>query len=348
MKKASISIFAVYTLLLTSGCAGIRYLTVETREPARITLPSGIKSILVVDNTVQQPSDIGHNVKKPGKDYADRTRASSDSVSIFYTEALAQFLGEEEHFDEVKYYSERLRNDNDFWQEKPIRPETMTELREATRTDAIVSLDKLVMQTHQTDFFRQENNSYARMNAKVNSVIRVYLPSMEGKIPAIHFTDSMSWEGYDASGHPYYFNETIPTPEDAMKKLAVYSAEKMSEALAPHWENQTRWYYTHINSKMREAALYAQNNQWPAALERWKEYYDKEKNNLNRAKAAHNIALSYEMLDDMENAFQWATTAAGLFEEATRKESLERKRARLYRKEIERRKDTSGNIDMRK
>lgn len=346
MKKLSSFAIVLFSLLFFGSCAGIQYMSIETREPAQVTLPTGVKSILVVNNVVQQPNDIGHNIKRLGKNQIERTKASSDSVAIFYTEALSQFLGEEEYFDAVKYYQKPLRTDNDFWQETPITPETMNELRNSTGTDAIISLDKLVLQTDWTDFFRQEGYNYASMTGKIHSVIRVYLPSMEGRIPMIQFTDSMKWEGYDIRDGRAYADLIIPSPEEAMKQLAVFAAEKMTKVFSPHWENQDRWYYTQMSAKMREGEMFAKGNQWLSAVENWKEYYNKEKNKLNRAKAAHNIALGYEMLDDMDSAYEWASTAADLFQESTSGGSLERRRSALFKNEIERRRTTSNKLNM--
>lgn len=346
MKKLSIFVIMLFTVLFLSNCAGMQYMTIETREPAQVTLPAGVKSVLVVNNVVQQPDDIGHNIKRLGKNQIDRTKASADSIAIFYTEALSQFLEEEEYFNAVKYYQKPLRTDDDFWSEMPVSPEKMNELRTETGTDAIISLDKLVLQTDWADFFRQEGYYYAGMTGKIHSVIRVYLPSMEGKIPVVQFTDSLKWEGYDIRDGRAYADYIIPSPEEAMKQLAVFSADKMTKVFSPHWENQDRWYYTQMSSKMREGEMFAKNNQWLNAIERWKEFYAKGKNKLNQAKAAHNIALGYEMLDDMDSASEWATIAADLFQQSTTTGSLDRRRSVLFKNEIERRRDTSNKLNM--
>lgn len=328
-----------------TGCAGIAYLGIETYEPAQVTLPAPVKSILVANNVVQQPNDVGHDIKKLGTRSYERTTASSDSVAIYYTEALAQFLGEEEFFDAVKYYNDPLRKDNSFWQEFPILPEKMIEMRQATGTDAIVSLDRLIIQTKWTDYYQMEGYKYANLNAKIQSVIRVYMPSMDGVIPAIQFTDSLTWEGYAIRDSRAYAENIIPSTEEAMKELVVYAAEKMTKVFAPYWEYQDRWYYTPMSSKMREGEMYARNNQWEEALAKWNEYYDKEKKKLSRAKVAHNIALSHEMLGDMDAAQTWANLAYDLFEQSTSKTALERRRALVYKNEIKRRIDFADKLE---
>ena len=60
-KKRFIPLSYIFLLILfTNGCAGIRYMTVETQEPARLTLPENIRSLLIVNNVVQQPDEVGH------------------------------------------------------------------------------------------------------------------------------------------------------------------------------------------------------------------------------------------------------------------------------------------------
>ena len=346
MKKYTAYIFISLISMLLMSCSGIRYFSIETHEPAQVTLPVPIRSLLITNNVVEQPEDVGHNEKRLGKRDYDRTKASSDSIAIYYTEALAQFLSEEEYFDTIKYYNEPLRKDKSFWQEFPILPEKMYELRQETGTDAIVSLDKLLIETYWTDYYQTQGYKYAALNAKIQSTIRVYLPSLDGKIPAVQFIDSLHWEGYEIRDDGAFAEIVVPTQEDAMKELAVYAAEKMVKVFSPHWEVQDRWYYTPMNSKMREGEVFAKNNQWEAALNKWNEYYEKEKNKSNRAKAAHNIALAYEMLDDMTSAQEWAEQSVQLFIQSTSGGSNERRRSLIYQKELERRVDLSNKLNM--
>lgn len=346
MKPKHLYITLLLILPLLGSCAGIRYMSIETREPAQIILPSAIKSILVVNNVVQQPDEIGHELKKIGKSSSDRIKASSDSIAIHYTEALAQFLSEEEYFENVFYQSEALRKDNNFWQEQPLSPERMIELRNESGTDAILSLDKLIINTNRTDHFYQEGYIYGDMSARIQSVIRVYLPTMDGKMPMVQFSDSLAWEGYDINNGRGYASFILPSQEEAMKDVVIYAAEKMTKAFSPHWEFQDRWIYTSMNSKMREADLYANDHKWAEAIELWQTSFNVEKKKYNKAKMAHNIAVGYEMLDNMQEALKWATTANELMIDSKSDDSLERRRSLLYKNEIVRRMDTSNKIDM--
>ncbi|MDR2816384.1 MAG: DUF6340 family protein [Proteiniphilum sp.] len=346
MQKVTSFLTTFLIVFLMSNCAGIKYLTVETREPAQINLPSNILSVAIVNNVVQQPDEVGHDSIPIGHTQAERTKASSDSVAFFYTEALAQFLDEEDYFQQVMYYYEPLRDDNDFFREKPIDPETMNKIRRSTDADAIIALDKLIVETKKRDHFRQQGYTYADMTGKIHSILRVYMPTMEGKIPTVQYSDSIHWEGFDIQDGRAYADIMLPSREEAAKILAVRAAEKMSNVFAPHWKMQDRWYYTLPNSLMREGETYAKGSEWNKAVERWKSFYNNNSKRTDKAKAANNIALAYEMLDDMAQASEWATVANDLFNEFTAPNSLERKRSLLYKNEIQRRLNNSTILNM--
>lgn len=339
----------VYLLMGSSfliSCAGIKTLTIQTQEPAQVTLPINIGKLLIVNNVVNQPYDIGHSKKTLGKSIPEEVSVKTDSLSIIYTEALTQFLDEEGHFETVMVYDKPLRNDDEYWKEEPITPEKMQELRKSTGADAIVSLDKLLVLSSFEDVFIQEGYPFAKLSGTISSTLRAYLPTLDGQIPTIHYIDSLYWEGFDISDGMAYAEFVLPHAEEALKELAVYAADKMTYVLTPHWITQERWYYTLPSSTMRAAESFAEQSKWTEALEKWNSFFNSTKNKTDKAKTASNIALSYEMLDDIETALDWIIISEKLFNESTPASSLERKRISLYKTEIERRLDNSNKLNM--
>ena len=244
------------------------------------------------------------------------------------------------------YYGEPLRSDNDFFEERPIDPASMNEIRRKTGADAILSLDKLLMQTDMREFYQQQGYIYGDISGKVHSILRVYLPTMEGKIPAVRYTDSLRWEGFDIQDGNAYAELMLPSREEAMKQLAVHAAEKMTAVFSPHWVMQDRWYYTVSSSLTREAETFAQKSEWTQAVEKWQIYYSTQKRDNNKAKIAHNIALAHEMLGDMDKAYEWSVIAHDLFVKSTANNSLERRRSLLYKNEMERRRSNDNSLNM--
>ena len=345
MRNIKLFLYLLIGATLFTGSAGIKTLTIQTQEPAQVILPSNISKLLIVDNVVGQPYDIGHTKKKLGRS-ADKVSVRTDSLSIIYTEALAQFLNEEGFFDLVMLHDKPMRNDKEYWSEKPITPEVMLELTKSTGADAIVSLDKILVASDWEDLFIQEGYPYAKLSGKISSTLRVYLPTLQGQIPTVQYVDSLYWEGFDISDGRAYAEFVIPHAESALKDLAIYAADKMTYVLTPHWVTQERWYYTMSSSAMREAEAFATQSRWEEAIAKWDEFYSSTKNKADKAKAASNIAMGYEMLDDIETARDWVLIAQKLFDEGTPASSIERKRISIYKTEIERRLDNTNKLNM--
>ena len=346
MRHIKLFLYLLVGAFLLTGCAGIKTMNIQTQEPAQVTLPSTVGKLLIVDNVANQPYDIGHTKKKLGRTHPEKAVVKTDSLSIIYTEALTQFLNEEGFFDTVMLHSEPMRNDKEYWKEDPITPEKMQELKKESGADAVVSLDKLLVTSDWQDLFVQEGYPYAKLSGKISSTLRVYMPTLEGKIPTVQYIDSLYWEGFDISDGRAYAEFVVPHAEHALKELAIYAADKMTYVLTPHWITQERWYYPLSSSVMREAEAFAKQAKWEEAIAKWDSFYNSTKNKTEKAKAASNIALGYEMLDDIETAHDWIVIAEKLFNESTPSNSLERKRISIYKTELERRLDNSNKLNM--
>ena len=337
MRKQTPYLLLFFLVVLTANCAGIRYITIDTREPGRIDWIPSIETVVVVNNTVQQPDYLGHSLTLVGQ--PSRTAmASSENLAFIYTEALAQFIDEEEHFYRVLLYHLPIRTDNNFSSESPLSLGTMATLLRESGADAIISLDRLYMSTNIRATIDQQHGFFrAELIARKQSTIRVYNTDMGG-IPSVHYTDSLIWRGNMVQGvsPEFYMANFLPSRTEAMQTLAVRAAERMSQVLSPHWVTQERWFYTTLGARMREGGAFARANQWERALDNWKIAYNSARR-AARAKAANNIALAYEMVGDLDNALEWATLAYQLFEQYTTTNSLERRRSLLLRNELQRR-----------
>ena len=347
MRNLKLFLYILAGAFLMTSCAGIKTLTIQTQEPAQVTLPTTVEKLLIVDNTATQPADIGHSKKRLGRSEAEKVSVRTDSLSLIYTEALTQFLNEEGFYEMVMLHNEPMRTDNEYWKETPLSPEKMKELKDASGADAVVSLDKLLIASDWEDLFVQQGYPYAKLTGKISSTLRVYMPTQQGLIPTVQFIDSLYWEGFDITNDGMAYAEfVVPHAEQALKELAIYTADKMTYVLTPHWITQERWYYTLSSSTMREAEALADQAKWKEAIAKWDSFFNATKKKIEKAKAASNIALGYEMLDDIQTALDWATIAEKLFDESTSQSSLERRRISIYKKELERRIDTSNKLNM--
>lgn len=61
----------------------------------------------------------------------------------------------------------------------------------------------------------------------------------------------------------------MPSPENALRGAGKYFGAKVYANFVPHWEKETRWYFTGMGSRWKEASAYAANEKWDMAEDRW-------------------------------------------------------------------------------
>jgi len=306
-------LFLILILIMTS-CASVEYMTINVQKPAQITIPLSVRKIAVVNNAGKQPGDVGHMSIATGNK-EEQVSIDSDSLAIILTQALAQFMNDEGFYESVEPYNESLRPDESFLSESQIEASAIKQIADAMDVDAIISLDRLIVQSVQKSNYIGNSLTMESLKADIAARFRIY--SHEGVLiaPLVQFTDSLQWEGIKHGR--YLLTEEgegkLPTREAALRESVLYTADQMVKMFIPYWEDQNRWYYTDGNTDMKRASVKASGNDWKSAALIWGELYEKEKSVKKKAKLASNIALANEMIDDVENAVNWAQISFDLF-----------------------------------
>lgn len=297
--------YLIFLFLLTS-CETTSWISIKVQKPAQVVVPSSVQNITIVNNSAIQPDDVGHKNVIYTKE--EDISISSDSINTMLTEALAQFLNEEGHFQSVIPYNVALRENETFLTEEIIKPEILSEINQNTQSDAIISLDRIILRSAQ----RTSNIGNSLMSedlcVNINANFRVYLVNEKKALPALSFKDSICWDGIRQGD--MFFTENFPSRREALKLAALYTADRMTTMVSPFWQEEGRMYYTGLS---KEADLKASTNGWKDAAILWGNLFDSESKEYKKAKLAANIALSNEMLDDVENALTWAGIALELF-----------------------------------
>ena len=96
----------------------------------------------------------------------------------------------------------------------------------------------------------------------------------------------------------------LPNIRKAIYDLAAMAGQHNAYRIFPVWDPVTRIYYTGSNRKMKEAARYAEKNQWMAAALLWKKIALTAGKKL-AARAAFNMALVSEINDKLDIAVSW-------------------------------------------
>lgn len=104
-----------------SACSSMRQFNVETYNPADITYPRGVETVLMVNNAVAQPSDVGYTYMLHGKSQ-DTCRAEADSALIEFCRSLGTTIANASYFKDVRLLDEPYRLDSIYLRERKLLP----------------------------------------------------------------------------------------------------------------------------------------------------------------------------------------------------------------------------------
>ena len=196
-------------------------------------------------------------------------------------EALAESLADTRYFDQVIICDSALRSEGSAGTSS-LSARQVEQLTRDLGADAIFSFDRVQIETRKEDVFYPEFGA-------VLSVAHVKL------------TDSLGWE-------------IDPTVSDktVIPEVSSYAASILTGHLVPHWVSADRIYFDGGCADMRDAGVSVREGDWKAAQELWTKLYEASKKGNLKMKSAFNLALSYEMLGDMNQAVSWLEKAKSL------------------------------------
>jgi tetratricopeptide (TPR) repeat protein len=102
---------------------------------------------------------------------------------------------------------------------------------------------------------------------------------------------------------------------DVIKNLSYEAGVIYGQRISPYWIRITRLYYNKPKrfDNLAYGARMMEVNDWDAAIPALEEATKSKKRKV-RGRAAHNLAVIYEILGDYEKAKEWAQKAWGMYE----------------------------------
>ncbi|NDW08524.1 DUF6340 family protein [Dysgonomonas sp. 520] len=275
MKKV---VYCMLLSLLLGACSSWNYVSIETREPAILPLPADVRNIVFIDNSL-----VGQR----------------DSSNIILLNALSQFIRENQYFDNVDVLAET---------EGRINGERLKSIRDSLDADAFVLLNSFVMSATKT----KSGNHQIHVDSLIAYLqVNMSLFGADGQILSttpLSMSDSLLWVEV-RSGDDYYLTEPLPSGEELLKEITIYTATQLEKYFVPYWNKRDRQYYTDGTTQMKQASAFARGSNWENALEVWQSLYNENKNVKKKARLALNISLAHEMLDNLEDALAWIAKA---------------------------------------
>ncbi|MDR1408157.1 MAG: tetratricopeptide repeat protein [Tannerella sp.] len=304
MKKTGYLPFVVLCGVL-SACSSLRYMSIETYNPADVTFPPDVHKVLIVNNTVpQSPAPFKTAFRKE----TDTVTVMFDGVATVFCRTLGEVIAESSYFEDVLLYEGSFRADSLDWRDAMLTSAEVEQLCDEQDVDAVVSLDKLLVGMNESimnvgDYGTME----LLLDVTVSGMLRTYLPGRSAPLNAIQLSDTV----YSLLG--------ALTSEDIHFALGTAFeglAEKYHTCFIPHWSEDVRWYYVSSAARCKEAAAFMAAGKWLLAADMWAALYDAAASPETKARMASNLALCSEMTGDFTRALQWAEQACRHLEES--------------------------------
>ena len=291
-------------------------MAIEVQEPAPITLPVDVKELLIVNNTVKQPNDVGIIRTYQGKD-VEGYELNLDSISWTTAISLLSCIKDAGFFEGVFLYNESLREDDDWITTAPLTEEFRNEIFNIQGFNCIVSIDRILYNltkfanNNRAKQYSDELSVYIDAKSEVILTCSIYLNEREKPLTTFTVSDSL-FIRQSIIEEPLVVFKKIP--ESLFYDLAYSIGEKLAYSIIPSWTTTTRIIYVGNKARMQEAFSYSKNDKWDMAESIWLSRYDKKSKESDKGKIANNIALANEMQDKFKEALSWAEKAKEHFQ----------------------------------
>lgn len=297
-------------IFLMSSCTTSRmFTTLDILRPAQVTFPPEINSILIVDNSVAQPSNVGHYNKKLFEEYTSVEQVF-DSASIFCTASLRESLEEKGFFKNVHMAKNRTNLTEKPYKITPLTSEAVKSLCAVYQADAILSLDRILHIDKITEnIYPDDLHFFSNLDIQMGTVWSINYPT-DKPTTYLQFADSFTWESSNTIRSKA--GDKLPSRYNALVDASLLTGTNIADRMIPRWEKEDRYFYNPRNKYMRQAMDSVEVRNWHAAINLWKLAAEKS-GYATKYRANYNIAIASEILGDMENAILYCDLAIEIY-----------------------------------
>lgn len=288
-------------LVFSTSCSSLYRFTIEIQEPAPVTLPVDITHLLVVNNSLPQPGDVGITRKFKGIEIQGM-ELLLDSAAWISTAALSSRLQESRFFDRVYCSLQPVRSHGNWMYAEPLPESLRRECFKNRDFDAIISIDRIFLELKE----EVNENYFIDIQAEATATCSIYLYNRESPLTTFPVSDSLFYKTIGIEDTLAVFKEL---PEYLLEELVYNIGEKITHILIPSWTERQRFLFSGAQARMQEALSFARSGKWNRAETLWMNEYAAKSKPLDKGKLAYNIAVAHEMQDRLDSALQWASVA---------------------------------------
>ncbi|RIH63281.1 hypothetical protein D1164_20735 [Mariniphaga sediminis] len=320
-------------LLFLSACTVYKEYPIEVYTPGEAPVPSDTRKVAVIYRNFKYPGD---TLLHFYRDDSQLMKSQSDPVELdsllvaTCLNKLAASLKNNQSFSEVRIlpYHTFKRHTGEELIDLPA--DLAKQIANASGTDLILSLETF------SSFFSGYPVSFGVPKASevvTVAVWSIYDPQRSLTLERKTMIDTIYWNGYDNKGN-YLENYAPPPRLNALHIAAALSGENYAKRFYATWQTVDRMYSVPPLPDFSGAAYYFEEGELGKAIILWKKYSD-EKSGKLAINARYNLALAYELKDDLLTAQKWLAASLDLAQK--HRSSKDIRMIKAYQKVLEKR-----------
>lgn len=296
-------------IVISVACTSLSNVNIDVLRPATYSVDPYITSVVVVDNSLPYRNENVHLVTNMNDTIAVIDTIWVDNYGKIVTASMAEALKSSAFFDSVYYHPLPLKNNQMLSSTGRLTYPKIDSLCRAYNAQAVISLEAYLYQS-KLDFVDQGESFYLTLD--VNSQIYWTMSRFDGMLMDAYVQkDTVFWDFLSSSESRQ--SSGLPGTRDAIETLGWHMGQNAVKRVAPYWEKVKRFYFTGGNYLfLRGADLFKANNLEEAARVWYYIYQNGSKR--DKARAAFNLAFSYELRGNFPEAVAWGDISYQLYE----------------------------------
>lgn len=297
-------ILLAFGIVLFSSCTKLLYTSLDVLRPAQVAFSLNTNNLLIVNNSVVQPSNYGHQTQLLNEKFKNIS-IPTDSAAIFCLSALNEDLEAKDFFASVQLLPNSLNAGTEFFNHPGLNNDKVNELCKTNNSNVILALENIKVNDDLNEYFIPENSSFlSSLEVKYETTWSIYYPNDFNPVK-LSFKDTLYWESESYSRKKAISD--LPVRENVLIDGALDAGHKSANRFVPYWEKVDRYFFNPNNRLMKQGLDSVYVKKWKSAIETWETAYNKINNARIQAQAANNIAIAYEISGDIDKALEFAT-----------------------------------------
>nr|WP_319399480.1 DUF6340 family protein [uncultured Carboxylicivirga sp.] len=285
----------------------------EVLRPAKYTIAPEIKSVVLINNSLVYDRKDVHVAEIDGETQVIDTMIYAgypDSLLLSLEYSLMQKSFFDTVYLDTTHYKTELKGN-------PIgklSQQVIDSVSKKYDADAVLSLEAYVYGT-KVDVKKSPDMYYSTMGVHGYNYWRMYDCQTSNVLLEDLQADTIYWYGDGPSLDLSLLG--FPTVVDANAEFAFYMGDEFSRKIVPEWEVIERQLYVEGNGYFVAANDWLGKNNPEEARKLWGYVYENGKD-IDKCRAAHNIAVTLEREGDIDNALVWAYKSYELYKLMTK------------------------------